>query len=338
MNSGIYSIENIITKKPYIGSTQDFDERKYSHFWHLERNVHSNKHLQAAYNKYGKDAFEFNILDTTPIENLLIKEQEYFDTLLFAQEYINSKGKDNRFKKLSYNISPVANRYVFLEFTKEILDKLSVAAKELWTKPEYIAKQAAAYTEERKRLVVEKRTITINKNKDEFYNKINETKRINLLDETFYNNWYNKLFSIEATNKRSVSMKKKWEDPVYRNSVINGKTSEERSAGVRKAWVNNRDKFIAALTSPKANEKRSKSQKKLLNNPEYINPHWKPVVAIDRLTNKIIHEFKMAKEAMQWASNYLGTDIRGDYYIKNNHKDYCGFKWMYKKDYKLLLN
>jgi len=65
MNTGIYKIKNKVNGKFYIGQTGDsFDSR-----WDkLKKNNHHNKHLQAAYNKYGEDNFEFEVIITCPAE------------------------------------------------------------------------------------------------------------------------------------------------------------------------------------------------------------------------------------------------------------------------------
>jgi len=79
--SGIYKITNIINGNIYIGSAQYLKARKTQHFQILKRNKHHSIHLQNAYNKYGKDAFVFEILEEHPIENLFSREQHYIDTL-----------------------------------------------------------------------------------------------------------------------------------------------------------------------------------------------------------------------------------------------------------------
>ena len=81
-NSGIYCIKNILNNKKYIGSTLHFRIRLRSHFYELRKNIHRNKHLQNAYNKYGLKFFRFIILEECePIQStLLFIEQKYLDT------------------------------------------------------------------------------------------------------------------------------------------------------------------------------------------------------------------------------------------------------------------
>lgn len=60
--SGIYFIKNTKNKKIYIGQSEKLYKRERDHFYLLDRNIHTNKHLQNTYNKYGKDIFKFEIL------------------------------------------------------------------------------------------------------------------------------------------------------------------------------------------------------------------------------------------------------------------------------------
>lgn len=78
-NSGVYQIINLLTGKTYIGSTKNFGRRKELHFGMLNAGKHSNSNLQEAYNEFGKDCFEFQILELSSIEDLLINEQTYID-------------------------------------------------------------------------------------------------------------------------------------------------------------------------------------------------------------------------------------------------------------------
>ena len=78
-NGGIYKIINLQTGKYYVGSTKDFKIRKQCHFSRLKCNTHTNKHLQSAYNKYGKNNFKFEIIEYVKEELLLDVEQSYID-------------------------------------------------------------------------------------------------------------------------------------------------------------------------------------------------------------------------------------------------------------------
>lgn len=78
-NSGIYQIYNKQTQKCYIGSSCTLRKRFNAHKVALYKNAHYNKHLQAAYNKYGKDAFEWNIILYCAKKDLIFYEQRCID-------------------------------------------------------------------------------------------------------------------------------------------------------------------------------------------------------------------------------------------------------------------
>jgi group I intron endonuclease len=81
IKSGIYKIVNKIDGKYYVGKASDFKNRWAVHKFGLKRNIHSNIHLQRAWNKYGQDSFEFYIVEyITPImEELKLAEQRYLN-------------------------------------------------------------------------------------------------------------------------------------------------------------------------------------------------------------------------------------------------------------------
>lgn len=63
VNSGIYKIQNHISNKCYIGSSVDIYYRMKDHRQTLEKNKHCNIKLQRAWNKYGENAFEFEVIE-----------------------------------------------------------------------------------------------------------------------------------------------------------------------------------------------------------------------------------------------------------------------------------
>jgi group I intron endonuclease len=75
-NSGIYKITNTINKHIYVGSTKCFRDRWRQHFSQLCNEIHDNPYLQAAFLKYGKEAFEFSVLQEVEPENDALKAAE----------------------------------------------------------------------------------------------------------------------------------------------------------------------------------------------------------------------------------------------------------------------
>lgn len=61
---GVYCIKNIQENKYYIGSSFNIQSRKWNHFSALRHQKHHSIHLQRAWNKYGKDVFVFDVLQT----------------------------------------------------------------------------------------------------------------------------------------------------------------------------------------------------------------------------------------------------------------------------------
>lgn len=78
--SGIYGIEHIPTGRMYVGRTSRSLAIRWSeHKGILSRGVHTNRHLQAAWKKYGTAAFRFVILEEVPPDNLVVAEQLWMD-------------------------------------------------------------------------------------------------------------------------------------------------------------------------------------------------------------------------------------------------------------------
>lgn len=124
MKSGIYIITCVSNSKVYIGSATDLVNRRRS--GHFECAAH-NDMFERAMLKYGKENFTWNILEYCEIYELKEREQHYFDTMIFAKEYIISKHKDRRFRELSYNIDPIAKNRTGHEVSLETRDKISKA-------------------------------------------------------------------------------------------------------------------------------------------------------------------------------------------------------------------
>lgn len=78
---GIYAISNVLNNKKYIGSSNNIDNRIYSHKWHLCSNKHINAYLQNAWNKYGEVNFRIDVLEFCSEEELLSKERYWIQLL-----------------------------------------------------------------------------------------------------------------------------------------------------------------------------------------------------------------------------------------------------------------
>lgn len=66
MESVIYKIVNLVNDKFYVGSTTNRKVRFRDHRRKLRLGMHHCKHLQAAWNKYGEEKFDFRVIQVVP--------------------------------------------------------------------------------------------------------------------------------------------------------------------------------------------------------------------------------------------------------------------------------
>lgn len=86
---GIYAIRCASNNKVYIGSSKTMKRRWNEHRTQLNRNIHSNEHLQNAFNLYGKDSFSYSLIETCNVEELIDRELYY---VLLHQSYKSEFG------------------------------------------------------------------------------------------------------------------------------------------------------------------------------------------------------------------------------------------------------
>lgn len=77
--SGIYSITNSNNGKRYVGSSENINRRFMSHKMLLSKGKHHSIHLQRAWDKNGKQAFVFSIIELCDQIELIAKEQQHID-------------------------------------------------------------------------------------------------------------------------------------------------------------------------------------------------------------------------------------------------------------------
>jgi group I intron endonuclease len=93
---GIYCITNLVNNKKYIGQSINIRRRWKEHRVELKANTHCNNYLQNSWNKYGKNLFEFIILEECTEDKLNSFEEKWIN-------YFNSLNKN-----FGYNLSKVA--------------------------------------------------------------------------------------------------------------------------------------------------------------------------------------------------------------------------------------
>lgn len=80
MFGGIYQIRNRRNGKRYLGSALNLSKRWSNHVTRLRKRHHNNPHLQAAWDKYGEEAFVFEVLEQDlEATVLIVREQHHLD-------------------------------------------------------------------------------------------------------------------------------------------------------------------------------------------------------------------------------------------------------------------
>ncbi len=114
--SGVYCIINTVTGKRYVGSAgRSFNQRFLNHRKALRNGNHHSSLLQHAWNKYGPDAFQFQIVEVTLPEHAVAQEQVFINYW---------KTSDREY---GYNIVPVAGSWLGMKHTDQSRAKNSAA-------------------------------------------------------------------------------------------------------------------------------------------------------------------------------------------------------------------
>lgn len=199
LNPVIYCIYNKANSKRYIGSASRDKERWRSHRQLLRNKIHFSRHLQNAWNKYGEDNFEFQIVEKIPFDNLtneeitkLLKEREEF----WIQEY---KSND---KLYGYNTRIECDTNLGLKWPEESRKRFSESkkgkpilhlkgvAERLWKDP--------AFRESRDKKMKEWWNSLSQEEKQKIYDKKNKT-----MQKT-----YNKNMELYGTKRDPETIKK----------------------------------------------------------------------------------------------------------------------------------
>ena len=92
---GIYGIKNCLNGKMYVGQAINIYKRWKDHIDDLDENKHYNVHLQRSWNLYGKQNFQFLILEECSAEELNEKEVFYVDKFdSYYNGYNQTRGGD----------------------------------------------------------------------------------------------------------------------------------------------------------------------------------------------------------------------------------------------------
>lgn len=134
----IYKITNLVNNKVYIGSSNNINDRKGSHFKNLAKGTHTNSHLQRSYNIHGKENFKWDIIekgiyDFSYLE--LLQKEEFFivkyDSINEDKGYNKILPTGQSFMENSFKYSRIGYENYVLKNAPFGLNKIS---KEEWIK------------------------------------------------------------------------------------------------------------------------------------------------------------------------------------------------------------
>lgn len=201
--SGIYFIRNVSNNRMYVGSCKRFKTRFSDHINSLNKNKHRNKFLQNDWNKCGREAFVFEVVEVT---NGTTEERRQIE-----QQYID-KYFDN--KVLCYNMrkNVVENDpSCFSKDPEETKRKRSASLKGRKLSPESIEKIRIANIGRVR--------------SEETRKKISETSKGR---EPWHKGKTN-VYSEEQIKAISDSVKRLWDNKDYRNKTIEKMKGAKRS-------------------------------------------------------------------------------------------------------------
>lgn len=142
LNPAIYCIQNTTNKKRYIGSATRLKERWRIHRSALKRNCHFSSHLQAAWNKYGADCFEWSVLEK--IDPIDFTEEQLVKKLLEREEYWIQFYKTTD-RKFGYNTRQDCTTNLGLKWSEESKKAFSEKKKKQGLSKEIIEGLKAAW-------------------------------------------------------------------------------------------------------------------------------------------------------------------------------------------------
>ena len=100
---GVYVIRCEPTDQVYVGASVHVVKRIREHFYRLEKGVHRNRRLRAAYNKYGKESFSSKVILYCDPADLERYGKQIIEKLRPEFNIVNTehtlKGMDDIFRK-----------------------------------------------------------------------------------------------------------------------------------------------------------------------------------------------------------------------------------------------
>ena len=116
--SAIYGIRHMPSGRVYVGSATHLKARWKVHCNSLRKGKHHSRYLQAAWDKYGSDSFEFVVLEIVPEKSRLLDQEN---------EWITSLQSAN--PKHGFNMCPTAGSQLGMKHSPEARQKMSKSQK-----------------------------------------------------------------------------------------------------------------------------------------------------------------------------------------------------------------
>jgi group I intron endonuclease len=251
LKTGVYVIANQVNGKLYVGSSaQSFAVRFRQHRSQLRRGIHHSRHLQAAWNKYGEDAFEFLVVCETSPEQAVAMEQVYMDRL-----------------KPEYNVLPRAGSALGRKMPEAAKAKIGAKSKRQWEDADYRARIVAAIVE-RKTHPDERQRVSESQ-KQSWRDPASRQRRIKALravaDTAEFrakvSDGTRRGFTPEVLERCSEGQKRSWSDPDSRARRVDAlraatrkPEARERAGRIAKArWDDPayRERMKTVMTGPK---------------------------------------------------------------------------------------
>ena len=103
----LYEINNRVTQKKYVGVTVNPVMRFKMHRMDLDRGEHHNTHLQRAWDMYGGQSFEFDILNITSCEEDVCLDEMAYIHRYWPNCYNKAKGNpDTKYSRYNGTVAP----------------------------------------------------------------------------------------------------------------------------------------------------------------------------------------------------------------------------------------
>jgi len=313
LKSGIYKITNKLNGRIYIGSAKLFKVRWNQHSSSLRNQKHQNKFLQADFNKCGEDAFLFEVIEVTEDkskeERLMIEEgyiNQYYDKgnncynlcdRAISREGNPSKDPEATRNKLKGKTPWNKGKQTGIEpwnkgktnvFAEETLEKIRQARAEQVFSEESNRKRADSlrgrtFSDEAKAKIGAANSVLMKEKWEDPEYRESQIEKLRSVERVYTDEMRarasearkGKTHSVETIEKLQETRKKQWEDPEFREKVVNSMNSPEAIENYSKAssarWQDEeyRKRMIESIRNSIDKTQRAETSKKRWEDPEY---------------------------------------------------------------------